>query len=260
MNAHVDPADLPLPSVAEWVCTQALQTSRRQIDAINDLSKPTIEKVRGIYRKYIERSLAKHLSSNEYLILGSIVTRTLAYSKLIEVIPQSVFMNGIRQPGNSNAFVLDELGMPLYEGTGLDKKTIRKAVEGLTAKGVITTFAVPGKAHAEVFAYSAMSLRNFFASLRDLQKGDASQFFDLTKHSVMLSMAFMRDPAHELEQNFTKLFPHSLKVINENKKLNEDVFANNIKRSLVESFPHSGGEIPQPRVKFPPTLGEKLRP
>ncbi|SFN01230.1 hypothetical protein [Methylobacterium pseudosasicola] len=230
MNSHVDPTTLatassPLLPFNKWICS-GFNLHRGDMDLINEGTKLSLVKVRFKYRMFVERNLMRHLEYSEYIVLSAILAITLSFSKLIEKIPMDVFAYGMREEELEDfAPILDDDGMPYFEGAGLTPKTIRAALKGLKEKGIISAFTLPGKKHKEIYAYSAMSLRSIIAVVAQYSsKEDRSAFLKSLDSNPFLFMSMARDPVSELEERFIGMFPDGVGFINFVKERNRDAF------------------------------------
>lgn len=108
------------------------------------------------YRKIMERHLIAALSPTDYMVLSAIVSRTLGWRKLVEVIPISVFSQGMRDRYDSSEHLFDEEDICLFAGTNLDKLTIRRSLQRLVENKLIERYALPTPSRT-VYAYSIVS-------------------------------------------------------------------------------------------------------
>lgn len=131
--------------------------SRADLNSLNRLAKPVISDIRLTQRRWMERIFIRHLSPSEFMVLSALVARTLAWTKVIEVVPLSVLSQGMLAEDQTTLLV-NEYGLPYFAGTGLDRVTIRKAVAGLLEHGVIDRYALSVSGR-DVFAYVPLSVR-----------------------------------------------------------------------------------------------------
>ena len=127
--------------------------TRAAMNAANEQFKALAREIRPEHARWRERVCLLDLKSAEYVILSAIVSRTLGWTKLIEVIPFTQFTNGLRD-GSGDFSLFDD--MPIFVGTGMDSKTIAKALAGLQANGMIARFSFPSGGR-ETYAYTPMS-------------------------------------------------------------------------------------------------------
>ena len=127
--------------------------TRATMNAINGQLKPLSREIRPEHAKWRERLCLRTLKSAEFVILSAIVSRTLGWTKMIEVIPFTQFSKGLTD-SDGNYTVYDD--MPIFVGTGLDSKTISKALAGLQNKGMICRFSFPSGGR-ETYAYMPIS-------------------------------------------------------------------------------------------------------
>lgn len=131
------------------------EISSSDMDATNEVVRPVFDELRSTHRRWSERALPRWLTSAEAVTLGAIVSRTFGWRKVVEVIPLSVFVDGLRDP-TTGKLRLDEHGLPFFGGTGMDRKTLRKALDGLASKGLIARF-VCTRSGRDAFAYMPVS-------------------------------------------------------------------------------------------------------
>lgn len=184
---------------------EPIMLTRHDMDALNRVLRPIVFTLRLIHRDWLDRVFLRHLSGAEFMILSAITTRTLPFNKVAEIIPLAQFTEGLlRSGGEPGDFVLDKHGVPVFEGTGLDKLTVRKALAGLAKKGLIERFSVPRLGARPVHAFTPISVRSMLVAVAELDEtGDQliakvpDAVFDCT-----------REPIHDLEARFCAQFAY----------------------------------------------------
>ncbi|SDG73824.1 MULTISPECIES: hypothetical protein [Pelagibacterium] len=112
--------------------------------------------LRAIHKQIMERYLLGKLKASQYAVLAAISARTLAWRKVIEVIPLDVFSRGMRDPMDRTEPHFDSYGVPYFSGTGLDKLTVRRALTSLVDQGAISRYEMH-TASRKVHAFSPIS-------------------------------------------------------------------------------------------------------
>lgn len=120
--------------------------------------------LRSAHRKWMERLFLRRLTSSQFVVLSAIVSRTFGWKKVIEVIPLTLFTDGMLDGDEGALLKLDEVGLPWFAGTGLDRSTVRKALGDLLRQGLIGRYAL-NSAGRDVFAYMPVSLRTLLYAM-----------------------------------------------------------------------------------------------
>lgn len=173
---------------------------------INETLRPVLNDIRPVHRICMERLFLGALEGREFLVLQAIVSRTFGWGKFIEMIALSMFEHGMRDR-TTGQLMLDDKGIPYFSGTGLTKKTLTLALDGLAAKGMISRF-VCQTGGRDAFAYmpfSASSLAFIMAQYGHRFDGELpeSAFGGLaTTVSDELATVEPNEPASDLEKAF----------------------------------------------------------
>lgn len=183
--------------------------TRHDMDALNRVLRPIVFALRLIHRDWLDRVFLRHLSGAEFMILSAITTRTLPFNKVAEIIPLAQFTEGLlRSGGEPGDFVLDKHGVPVFEGTGLDKGTVRNALTGLAKKGLIERFSVPRQGARPVHAFMPLSVRSMIVAIAELDEtGDR---LNAKVPDAVIECA--REPIHDLEARFCAQFANDAEL------------------------------------------------
>ncbi|MCJ2019914.1 hypothetical protein MKK84_21170 [Methylobacterium sp. E-065] len=176
--------------------------SWRDLHAVNAMVKPDdgskpLNDLRMHHRRWMERGLMCAISASQFMVLSAIVARTFAWMKAIEVIPLTVFTDGMRDPNDPNRHATDDEGMPFFIGTGLGTSTVRRALAELAEKRLIDRFQVP-TSERNTYAYMPVSALTLYFALAASPTADVDDF----PHGIMNYLRVTRDMA-PLEELFT---------------------------------------------------------
>lgn len=143
--------------------------TKGDLHALNELVRPSpigergarssarpLDDLKSHHRRWMDRRFGREMKASHYVVLSAIVARTFAWNKPIEVIPLSVFTHGVLDPKNPQQHRLDEDGLPIFAGTGLNVSTVRTALEALSSNRLIERFQVLG-AERNTHAYLPVS-------------------------------------------------------------------------------------------------------
>ena len=117
--------------------------SKRDIERANEFLGPSAKALRRLHWRWMERVFMRELKGAEFTLLAAIVSRTLSWGKMLEIITLEQFRNGILDDAGQPKLSGD--GMPIFAGTGMDRKTIIKALDGLVDWGLVTRYMYQGK-------------------------------------------------------------------------------------------------------------------
>lgn len=158
--------------------------TRGDLHAFNEVFKPAppgekearlsarpLDDLKNHHRRWMERRFPGEMKASHYVVLSAIVARTFAWNKPIEVIPLSVFTHGVLDPKNRQQHRLDEDGLPIFAGTGLNASTVRTALEALSSNRLIERFQVLGS-ERNTHAYMAVSGLTLFLATAGLVDHD----------------------------------------------------------------------------------------
>lgn len=131
--------------------------TKGDLHALNELVRPSpigergarssarpLDDLKNHHRRWMERVLLGNLKASEYAVLAAIVARTFSWNKALEVIPLTVFTEGMREPGRPDNYATDDEGVPYFVGTGLGTSTVQRALTSLAEQRLIERFQVPG--------------------------------------------------------------------------------------------------------------------
>lgn len=142
--------------------------TRSHMNQLNQAALRIIPDLRSAHRTWMERLFLRRLTSSQFVVLSAIVSRTFGWKKVIEVIPLTLFTDGMQDGDEGALLKLDAAGLPWFAGTGLDRSTVRKALGDLLRQGLISRFALHS-AGRDVFAYMPVSLRTLqYAMMSEL--------------------------------------------------------------------------------------------
>ena len=111
--------------------------------------------VERAWERWFYREQLPLVTDSELRVITFIKSRTLDWQKFAEVIPMSVFLNGLRE--DDGGYMLDREGERLCSGCGIRKEdTVRDALKRLRARGLITCF--PGVRGSRYPANTYMAL------------------------------------------------------------------------------------------------------
>lgn len=170
--------------------------SRTHFDELNAELSAVAQQLRPKHRVWMDRVLIRFLSSSEFVVLSAIVSRTLAWKKVIEKIPLSHFSIGLTDlDGEVGELLLTDphSGVPYFAGTGLDKSTIRTALAGLLRKRVADRFSIRWGGR-DVHAYLPVSANCMMSAVAQYRPAFADEACRL--------LGGFTEPCGELENRF----------------------------------------------------------
>jgi len=152
------------------VTSVAPPITRAELDLTNDALKPVVKAIRLTHRQWMERVFIGALKPAEYLVLSAIVSRTFGWSKALEIITLDQFANGHQHPALEMPLLTHDK-MPVWCGTGQDRKTIVKALSGLYHQGMITRFrfSAGGRDAMAYMPTTIYALQTYLEKKRDVE-------------------------------------------------------------------------------------------
>lgn len=144
-----------------WSLTPELDVLNTFVE-INDDTRELFRAVAQRYRKIQSRYLCQIRPHATKVVLDAIVSRTLDFRKFAERITYKQFTSGVVEKGGGNSLLLDEDGVPIFNGLEMSKNTVARCIDRLLRARLIEQFKYM-KGTTVVYAYMPFP-REFLAA------------------------------------------------------------------------------------------------